>query len=106
MYPQVVQFETRRLQMERELQLTREIGAARARSRDRPEPTEGQALAPTDASHAIVDRSPGPDEIAILIVADHATYSRPRHRCRGPRRPRRRLPRGTRGSSPRTARMR
>jgi hypothetical protein len=44
MWPNVVQLETRRLQMESELQLTREIEAARARLERTPSPPRARRL--------------------------------------------------------------
>jgi len=44
MWPQVVQFETRNLQMDRERQLTREIAAAQARHRAAPRPRRARRL--------------------------------------------------------------
>lgn len=44
MWPNVVQFETRRLQFDRQLQLTREIDAARARLETNPRPARARRL--------------------------------------------------------------
>jgi hypothetical protein len=46
MWPHVVQFETRRLQTERELQLAREIEAARVRRETTPTPPRARHLRP------------------------------------------------------------
>jgi hypothetical protein len=58
MWPNVVQLETRQLQMERELQLTREIAAARMRLETAPSPPRARRLRlPT--LPALIDRSLG-----------------------------------------------
>jgi len=44
MWPNVVQLETRQLQMERELQLTRKIEAARVRLETTPSPPKARRL--------------------------------------------------------------
>jgi hypothetical protein len=60
MWRNVVQFETRRLQLERELQLTREIEAAQVRLETTPSPRRARRLRlPT--LPRLIDRSLGPE---------------------------------------------